>query len=83
MRWASKSFSIEQSDPRIPLKKSTFSTGCSDRIGRSKKKGFKRHFFDCVRMPDVFRPETDLFDPQIRLHNNWPRRTYRSFGYGH
>ena len=46
-------FSIEQSDPRIPLKKSTFSTGCTDRIARSKKMGSKRHFFDCVRMPDL------------------------------
>ena len=31
------SFSIEQSDPRIPSKKSTFSTGCADRISSSKK----------------------------------------------
>ena len=30
-------FSIEQSDPRIPSKKSTCSTGCTDRIVRSKK----------------------------------------------
>ena len=29
-------FSIERSDPRIPLKKSTLSTGCADRIARSK-----------------------------------------------
>ena len=53
MRWASNSSSIEQSDPRIPLKKSTFSTGCADRIARPKKMGSKRHFFDCVRMPDL------------------------------
>ena len=30
-------FSIEQSHPCIPSKKSTFSTGCADRIARSKK----------------------------------------------
>ena len=53
MRWASKSFSIWQSDPRIPLKKSTFSTGCADRVARSKKLGSKRHFFDYVRMSDL------------------------------
>ena len=47
------SFALEQSDPRIPLKKSTFSTGCADRIARSKKKGSTRHFFDCGRMPDL------------------------------
>ena len=40
-----KSFSIEQSDPHIPLKKSTFSTGCVDRIARSKKLGSKRQLF--------------------------------------
>ena len=28
-------FSIEQSDPRIPSEQSTFSTGCADRIARS------------------------------------------------
>ena len=28
--------SIEQSDPRIPSKKTTLSTGCADRIARSK-----------------------------------------------
>ena len=32
-----KKFPIEQSDLRIPSKKSTFSTGCTDRIARSKK----------------------------------------------
>ena len=31
-------FSIEQSVPRIPSKKTTLSTGCADRIARSKKK---------------------------------------------
>ena len=31
-----KCFSIEQSDPHIPLRKSTFSTGCAHRIARSK-----------------------------------------------
>ena len=30
-------FSIEQSDPRIRSKKTTFSTGCTDRIARSKE----------------------------------------------
>ena len=50
MVWASKTFSIEQSDPRIPLKKSTFSTGS---IARSKKMGSKRQFFDCIRMPHL------------------------------
>ena len=35
-----KLFLIDQSDPHMPLKKSTFSTGCADRIARS-----KRHFF--------------------------------------
>ena len=48
-----KSFSIEQSDPFLPLKMSTFSTGCADRIARSKKLGSKRHFFDYVRMHDL------------------------------
>ena len=28
---------IEQSDPHMPSKKSTFSTGCADRVARSKK----------------------------------------------
>ena len=46
-------FAIEQFDPRIPLKKSTFSTGCADRIARSKKLGSKRHFFDCVKTHDL------------------------------
>ena len=49
---ASKTCSIEQSDPRHPVENSTFSTGCADRIARSKKLGSKRHFFDCVRTPD-------------------------------
>ena len=53
MRWASKTSSIEQFDPRIPLKKSTFSTGCADRTARSKKLGSKRHFFDCVKTHDL------------------------------
>ena len=53
MRWASKCFSIEPSDPRIPLKKSTFSMGCAERIARSKKLGSKRHFFNCLRMHDL------------------------------
>ena len=41
-------FSFEQSDPRIPLKKSTFSMGRVDQIAPSTKLGSKRHFFDCV-----------------------------------
>ena len=53
MRWASKILSIEQCDPHITLKKSIFSTGCVDRVARSKKLGSKRHFFDCVRMLDL------------------------------
>ena len=53
MRWASTTFSIEQSDARIPLKQSTFSTGCADRIARSKKLGSKRDFFDRVRIHDL------------------------------
>ena len=57
----SKAFSIEQSDPRIPLKNSTFSTGCADRIARSKKLGSKRHFFDCVRMPDFVSDQKSPF----------------------
>ena len=44
---------VEKVDPRIPLKNSTFSTGCADRIARSNKLGSKRHFFDCVRMPEL------------------------------
>ena len=53
MRWTSKTLSIEQSDPHMPLKRSIFSTGCADRIARSKKLGSKRHFFDCARIPDL------------------------------
>ena len=53
MRWAPKTFTIEQSDPRVPLKKSAFSRGCADRIAQSKKSGSKRHFFDRVRMHDL------------------------------
>ena len=30
-----------------------FSTGCADRIARSKKLGSKRYFFECVRMHDL------------------------------
>ena len=66
MRCASKSFPIEQSDPRIPLQKSTFSTGYADRIARSKKSGSKRHFFDCVRMPDLV---TDRISP-VSFHRS-------------
>ena len=53
MRWASRTFSIEQFDPCISLKKSISSTGCADRIARSTILGSKRHFFDCVRMHDL------------------------------
>ena len=53
MWWASKTFSNEQSDPCIPFKKSTFSTGCADRMARSKKLGSKRHFVDSVTMHDL------------------------------
>ena len=74
MPWASKSFSMEQSDPRIPLKKSTFSTGCADRIARSKKMGSNRHFFDCVRTTDLVSHRKSPFSVHrsdcIRI--NWP-----------
>ena len=62
--------------------------------------GSKRHFFDCVRMPDLvsdrklpfsihrsdciriglgLRSEIALFDPPIRLHNNWPKQAHPFF----
>ena len=36
-----------------PVEKVDISTGYSDRIARAKRLGSKRHFFDCVRMPDL------------------------------
>ena len=71
-RWASKTFSIEQPDPRIPLKKSTFREGV--RIGLLDGKSWDRKgtFFDCMHARFSLRSEVALFDPPIRLHKNWP-----------
>ena len=64
MRWASKTFSIQQSDLHIPLKTPTFSAGNEDRLARLKKLGSKRHFFDCVRVPDLVSDrKPPFFDP--------------------
>ena len=77
MWWASTHFSIEQSDPSIPLKKSTFSTGCADRIARSKKTGIEKALFRLRKNARFgLRSEITLFDPPIRLHKNWPKTVY-------
>ena len=72
MRPRSKTFPIEQSDPRITSKKSSFSTECAG-IGLLDRKSWgskKAIFFNSIRKP-CFRPETGLFDPRIRLHKDW------------
>ena len=67
MEKAPKTFWIEISDPRIPSKNSffewmresaSFSTGCVDRLARSKKLGSKR-------LRSGLPSETGLFDPRI------------------
>ena len=52
MRQDSKTFSIEKSNPRIPSKNSSFSTGFVDWIPQSKKLGSEKLFFNSIRKPD-------------------------------
>ena len=75
-----KKFSIEQSDPRIRskfeefLKTSSCSTGCADRIARSKKlgSGIEKAFFQW-KAHFCLRSETGFFNPRIRLRKNGPK----------
>ena len=54
MRWVSIFFSIEQSDTScVPMKRSTFSTGCAGRNVASKKLESKGTFVTFVEMHDT------------------------------
>ena len=64
---------IEQSDPHIPSRKSTFSTGCVDRNCSIEKIGIEKALFRLRKNTrSGLRSEIALFDPPIRLHRNWP-----------
>ena len=70
-----------KSDPRIPLKRSTFSTGCG--IGLlDRKMGIEKALFRPRKNARFgLRSEIALFDPPIRLHKielalSWPQTDY-------
>ena len=73
MRWASKTFSIEQSDLCIPLKKSILSTGCAGSDCSIEKIGIEKALFRLRKNARFgLRSEIALFDTPIRLQKSWP-----------
>ena len=72
MQWASKSFSIEQSDPHIPLKRRLLDGMCGSGCS-IEKVGIEKALFRLRKNARFgLRSEIALFNPPIRLHNNWP-----------
>ena len=73
MRLDFPTFPMHASDWRVGSKISVFPTVWSSWKSSSKNVRFKRHFFNCVRMPFFVSDRKPAFsNPRFRLHKKWP-----------